>query len=273
MFGPRIGIRIGQQIGVTIGGGGVAADPMSGVTRDATSGIYRPQTAAEWDIALAAAGITSGGPSFAWDCQGAAGNLSVLFGNAGNAGVKTGTIGYQQAVTGWTAQCVKTTDNTIGMFQINGGTLPDIGAVSCLVMSTQLFPASSVSDRTIMQLGSGFVTRVGVDTDGANKIVAVASPNSTAGAAAPWGAVHPLDVLVNRTAGATIIATDQEALTPALAANPTGAELIWGGDFSDTWNPGAQGLIDLAVFVGAAAELSSAQLKTLRQTLGYTVAW
>lgn len=265
----KLGARIGSYVGSAVGQRG-AANPLAGVTRDATSLVYRPQTAAEWNTVLAAAGASALTPIFGLNCQVASGNLVTTFGGAGFNGVVGGTLAYQQAVTGWTAQCVKTTDNTTGWTRMVNAGIPDIASSSLLVLALNVFPASSVGDRTIMQMGAAFGTRVGMDSDASNRIVGFSSPNSVVGTVGNWGATRFTFTLINRSTSISRVGTNLEILSPTTAADPAGQEIVWGGDFSDTWNAGGSGLVDLWAFSG---DCTQAMLKSIIQTCGQTVAW
>lgn len=271
-----IGLRTGHRVGPVVGGAiGIGADqlgganPLASVTRDATSGKYRPRSIAQWNTTLTVAGISALTPLFGWNCQVASGNILDLFGG-GIAGVVGGTLAYQQAVTGWSAQCVQTTDNTTGWARAANAAIPDIGTTSLMLLAHILFPASSGGDRTMLQMGAAFGTRVAMDSDGSNRIVGISSPNSVNGSTANWGTVRPVFLLINRSASIARIGTNNEVLSPVLAADPTGQELVFGGDFSDTWNPNGCGIIDLWGFTGNATQ---AMAKSMMQTLGWTVAF
>lgn len=263
-IGPYIGPAIGPRVSA-------APDPLAGVTRDAASTIYRPQTAAEWNTVLTAAGAAALTPIFGLNCQVASGDLLNTFGSSGFNGIVGGTLAYQQAVPGWTATCVKTTDGSTGWSRSVNAGIPDIASSSLLVLALNLFPASSAGDRTIMQMGAAFGTRVGMDSDGSNHIVGISSPNSIAGTSTGnWGSVRFTYTLINRTAGISRVGTNLEILSPAIAVDPAGQEIVWGGDFSDTWNAGGSGLIDLWAFSG---DCTQAMLKSIIQTCGQSVAW
>lgn len=271
MIGGRVGIKLGGRVGGAIGLGADAVaqnNPLAGVTRDATSGIYRPQTATEWNTVLSAAGVTGITPLYGMNCQVASGDATALYGTV--TGLATGTLSYQQAVSGWTARCIKTTDNTLGALRSNAAALPDIGTTSFAMLSYVLFPASSAGDRTIQQMGAGFAVRVAMDSDASNRIVGIASPNATNGSTGNWGATRPVFNICNRNASIARVGTNAEILSPALAANPTGQRVILGGDFTDTWNPGGEGFVDSWGFTG---DMTQANMKAILQTVGWTVAW
>lgn len=244
------------------------SDPLSGVvTRDATSLKYRPRSAAEWTATQAVAG-TSLTALFGWDCQVASGNATALYGAIpGTAG---GTLAYQQAASGWSATCIKTTDNTAGYLRTSSASLPNIGTTSFLLIAHVLMPASSAGDRSIMQMGAGFTTRVALDSDASNRIVGIASPNAVNGTTGNWSQVVAAFCLINRTAGIARVGTNLEILSPTLAANPTGQRCHFGGDFTDNWNSGGQGVIDYWGFTGDATQ---ADVKSILQTMGWSVAW
>jgi len=247
----------------TIGVGAlVAISSMASVTRDSASGIYCPANAAEWAIVMATAGIASGGPSLLWGCQEASGNL------ADSIGTFTGTVSgtpvtYQQAVAGWTRKGIAGSDAGTGLVTNSDAGLPDPATASTLTIGYVILnsiPAALRVYGTI--IGSGVPTYDAVLNTG--RLQAVSS-SSVSGAVSSVGAVRPIgfiyDVTNNRVAGWS----DQEILAPIKGATT-------GKIFQDRLGfPGA--ILYRVAFFGAAAELTNAQIKTLLQTLGWTIPW
>src|SRR3990172_1294270 len=91
---------------------------------DATSGKGTPANATEWSNLFDAAGLV-GAPSHTHSCQQSATPLSDGTGAMHLAAVGiTGTLAYQQAVTGWSRLAVATTGDNHG-WDIAGGTGPN----------------------------------------------------------------------------------------------------------------------------------------------------
>jgi len=275
LIGSRTGLRCGVVGGSRNGSGvdelgGGASNPMAGVAQDATSGKYMPASSAQWTTTMAAAGIGSGNPSLLWLGQEASGNLADSIGAfAGTANITA----YQQAVAGWAAKAFTLGAGAIANVVTTSASLPDISTTSCLMLGYVLFPASASTNLSVVTMGTTFGAQAFANLNATPKLVGGADPNTVAGTANPFGGVHPLVVQVNRGGSAAVICTEQEKLTPTLAANPAGKKLWLGGDSSQTWAAAGTGHLYTAAFFGTAAELSVAQLRTLLQTLGWSVAW
>lgn len=261
-----------RGLGGTGGRVGTGGNPMTSVTRDATSLIYCPATAAEWTTTMSVAGLSSGNPSLLWLSQEASGDLT------DSIGTFTGTASgwnYQQAVTGWTRSAVSADVASARIIFNAAAGLPDINTASCLVLTYHSFPAveAPAGYYSLVTMGPTFGSQIAANISGTAKLTAVVDPNSAAGAADPRNAVHPIVIRVNRTGGNAAVYTDQEKLTAALDATPTGKKIAIGGDNVNYWTEDGGGYLYTAAFFNAAAELSDAQVKTLLQTLGWTVAW
>jgi hypothetical protein len=266
-IGPRLGPRLGLV------GGGLT---MGSVTRDATSLIYCPANATEWATTLAVAGIGSGGPSSVYLLQEPSGNAADAIGSF--TLTAAGTLAYQQAVAGWTRKGIATTDATPGVLKTTSASLPDISTTSCAILAYVLLPVngSASPGRVVTQLGAAFNTKVSSNLQGAPKAMqGIADPNTVAGTADNTNVVRPVWIQVNRTAGTATIATNLERLTPTLTAIPTGKLMYLGGDNASSEFPGSCTYLYAARFDGAAAELSTAQLRSLLSTttLGWSIPW
>lgn len=255
----------GSFVEVAEGGG----DPMAGVTQDATSGIYVPASDAEWTTTMSAAGLATGNPSALWLCQEAAGNLADSIGaftlTAG------GTPNYRQAIAGWTRLGLVLDAGSADGFSSASASLPDLSTTSQLIVAYVRRPgAAPGANQSLIALGAAG-TRATVVINTTPRLVAASGANSATGTvAAADSAVSPLAIKHNKTGTEADVYTEAEKISPALSASVAGKQVLFG-------NAGALsagfGLLYAASFHGAAAELTDAQIKTLLQTLGWTVAW
>jgi hypothetical protein len=92
------------------------------------------------------------------------------------------------------------------------------------------------------------------------------------GTGTPGSDVRPVLLLVDRTGSRLRVYTDQEVITLAWAAPVAGSALLNFGDQIGVGSAPAYFLY-AAGFSGAAAEMSDASVRSLLQTLGWTVAW
>ncbi len=236
-------------------------NPMAGVTQDAGSGKFCPADAGEWDITLAAAGVVSGGPSSLWLGQEASGDFNDAIGS--NDLTAIGPPDYQQTVGGWARKGWGYASES-GV--ILGRTANSVtGSVLALCYFTTGAPVSprgiifcryytlSVNSTPVLELARYPATEEG---QGAN------NPTST---------VRPLIVKIDVTAMTAKFYTDQEKVTNGAAWVPANSELDFGGTINGV-PPNLKFLYN-AQFLGSAAEISDADVKSILQTLGWTVAW
>lgn len=268
MIGVRAGLRVGVRCGVACGVSedAIALTPgLAGVTRDATSGIYCPANTTEWATVLSAAGITSGGPSALHLMQDASGNPADAIGAFPLTASGTG-ITYAQPITGWSRLGITFNDGGTGAFTSTDAALPDISTTSLLVLG-YLKTSVSAANRSVAGLGTTRVEAI-LQSTGAPRLLSGA--NSAVGTGNTVGQVRPWAIRHNKTASTDVLFTDQEKVTPTFSALTTGKQ-IQVGQGSTTHGPVQHAYI--VWFFGAAAELTDAQLKTLLQTLGWTIAW
>lgn len=265
-IGAPPGLSIGPRIGLTRTSSVIASSGISGVTRDTASQWYFPANATEWTAFMAAAGLATGNPVTTHNCQEAAGTLTDAFGLANLTVGGTGHL-YQQSVAGFTRLAVTTIDATVGQKWINSTTAPDPNAVSTLWLAAIRFPAvAPAAARDLMANAAALDCRIS-----ATGKLTVVNGASTAGTANPLGGVHLVAVQHNITASTFIGFSDQEKITGTFAANAANPMFVLGGQ---TTSAGDVGYLWEAEFSGAAAELSSAQMKTLFQTLtGIAIPW
>lgn len=266
--GLRVGPRVGPRVGLAVG---LGSDPIGGasmasVTRDATSGIYLPANAAEWAQTLAVAGIGSGGPSHLWLEQEAAGNLADSVGV--DSLVATGTAAtYQSAVAGWTTKGILLADAATTSFTSVAADLPDTSVTSALLLAYVAFGAAPAISREVLLLTS---TATGAELRANNTPrIQVVGGGSALGANSYINAVRPCVLKLDRAANAVLAYTDQEKISTTIT-NTSGKRT---GIGSQAVLCGPQTHMYLAQFVGAAAEMTDAQVRKLLQTLGWTIPW
>ena len=239
---------------------------MAGVSRDASSGVYAPATAAEWQTAFAAAGISGGTPSNLWLLQEASGDLAD---SVGDGTLTNASMSYQQSVSGWTRKAMTSPDLDAPymMFNATGSSMPDLSAESGLLLTYAGITAAPAADRCVLLLG-GSNSR-GIVTSGLAPKMNNGT-NTATGAANVGTAVRPWVLRHNVTASTSSVFTNQEKVAPTFAASAGGKKVFFNGAVETA--AGAQFLY-AACFKGSSAELSDAQLRTLLQRLGWSVAW
>lgn len=257
--GPVHGVKHGSLIWAAGG------NPMAGVTRDATSLIYCPSTAAEWNTTLAVAGIGSGGPTSLYLCQEASGNL------ADSIGTNTLTLAgaghlFQQPVAGWSRLAATTTDGAVGQKWLNSTTSPDAPTTSVLIYAILRLPAvAPAAARDLIMVSSNADLRFNTT----NKL------RAGFGASADLvnssnGTIQPIVIKIDNAGTVEAVYTQQEKFIGTYAVPATAHFLSLGGQSTTA---GDVGYMYVTEFAGAAAVLSDAQVKTLLQTVGYTVPW
>lgn len=262
LYQPKYGAVYGAQYGA---GTGMPAG-IPGVSRDGASSKYVPASNAEWTALMAAAGLATGNPSALYLCQEASGNLADSIGTFTLTGGGAGRT-YQQPVSGWSRLSVVTTDNATSTLINTDAGLPDIGSASCTLLAYELLNSTPGGTRTNLGLGTTSLSARLTATP-AHQITNGVTTGT--GAANPSGAVRPVLLQTDKTAGTETLYTDQETVTTAFSLTPTGKR-VWFGGVGSGASPVS--LLYSAVFFNAAAELSLAQVRTLFQTLGFTVAW
>ncbi len=256
----RLGLHPGLGLGVETTG----AAGMAGVTRDATSNIYVPANLAEWNTTLSVAGISSGPPSLLWRLQEASGNVADAIGSFTGTLVGTGAT-YQQTVAGWATKGIALADAATGTFVNSDAGLPDLSAASMMTIAYAIASAPGANE-VLYRIGTT-TSRILIRTSTV-RTQGTSGVNSVTGAAVPTGSARPYVIRSNKTASTAMICTDQENLAPTFGA-VTGKTIgISDGSFAV---PATH--LMLVSFFGAAAEMSDAQVKTLLQTLGWTILW
>lgn len=265
-IGIQIGIQVGVQAGSRIGIGDAASgNPMAGVSQDATSLKYAPATAGEWTITMAAAGIGTGNPSALHLMQEASGDLLDSIGAFPLTSIGTGQS-YQQAVAGWTRKAVTIANAQTNAWQSVDAALPNILTTSMLILA-YVKPTTLGAQRALFGGGAAATKIEALTAATTGAAVGVCVGNSAAGAIDSGTQVRPWALQINRTAGTMTLYTDAEKLVPTFNATAAGQSISFGAFVISSAT--AAFLYSATFFVGA-AEFSSAQVKTLLTTLGWS---
>jgi hypothetical protein len=270
-IGPRVGKRIGGLIGPESSG-------IPGVTRDA-SGKYFPADSTEWDALLEAAGDAEGSPDALWLAQEASGNLATSIG-AGTqllvGSVTSGTRVYQSAIAGYSRKGITNTDGAVMSFGNNGSIGINMATTSAMSLSF-IYRTDTVggNDRIIVGMGGAIYANIlsaWFDSSNQLRIDSGTTPGNAGTATYAVDEVFPMIVQHDITNSVQRIITNKEIITRAYAGltNENG-QYFYGTLGGVTIAP--YGLAYGSLFRGAKAERTQAQIKTLLQTLDWSVAW
>lgn len=254
-------LDLGLGLGLGIESSAIATPTMAGVTQDGTSGKYVPANASEWTTTMSVAGIGSGNPSLLWLLQEASGNAADSIGSF--TGTASGSVSYQNAVAGWTRKSINLADAGAGNILNTAAGLPDPASGSYLILSYAAMLGTPAAIRNPILIGTGNQTTMRINTT--PRVQGVSGGNVVTGTNAPGTTVRPWVLLYDKTNSRVSAYTDQEKLQPAIsAATGKGVTILAGGNSA---------FLYCAVFMLGAAELSDAQVKTLLQTLGWSIPW
>jgi hypothetical protein len=260
-------MRIGPVVGLSglrIGLGEVsAANPMAGVTQDATSLKYVPANAAEWAQTMEAAGIASGNPFALWLLQEASGSPAD---SIGAFTLSVNSFNYQNAVAGWTRKSMDAGDIGSEFYLATGSAaLPQLDIESCTVLMYAAITATPAGDRSVVLAGDFRANVTSSNVPKANNGTTTAT-----GAQSVTTAVRPWVIRHNVAASTQAVFTDLEKVIPVFGASSTSKRIFFGGAIER--NPDIK-ILYACAFRGAAAEMTDTQLRTLLQTLGWTIGW
>jgi hypothetical protein len=235
-------------------------EPGMDVTLDATSEIYCPIDATEWGIVATEAGVSA--PSFGWDMQDAAGALAPSVGGVSLAseGIRQD---YQQAVAGWSRFGLRSRGD--GWFS-NDAAFPDISTGSQLIL---VYAKQSISGgASVDMLWAGNFSARGIVNVAAHMVARNDTTLGVAGTEDVTGAVRPYVLKVDRATSLIKLYSDQEVVDVAIGGVTGKGVYVVGGLLGDDTT-----FLIGACWSGAAAEMTDAEVRTLLQTLGWTVAW
>lgn len=236
------------------------------VTQDATALKYFPANATEWTNFITRKGLGISNPSLLWNCQELSGNTTDAIGSF--TGTATGTgLSYNNAVAGYSRKSINTTDGSTGRFVNSSASLPSLATQSMLVLAVINPTTITTANRTLLSMGVTTVAEAEISTT--PRVRAVFGATATLGTADPHNAVRPWVLKHDKTNSAQAVYTDQEKVSGAFTALAGQAIKMGEGAGSSAT---AEFLYCTAFFTSA-AELTDAQVRSLLQALGWTVAW
>jgi hypothetical protein len=261
MLGLRTGLKTGLRSGFATG---LAADPIGGgavsmttVAKDAASNKYVPANPTQWATTTTIAGVPS--ISLGWDMQDVAGSLAPSVGAISLAS-EGSRQAYRQAIAGWTRLGVQSLADG---WLTSDASLPDISTTDtvALVYAKQNIAGATNVDMTwVGALATAAKARVTL----AKKIQALSGATTgVAGASDPTGSIRPYVININATT--ITLYTDQEKVTVAKGAASGKGLYVVGGLLGDDATFTLAGLW--------AATMTDAQVKSLLQTLNWTIPW
>lgn len=263
MIGPRAGVRVGAKVGLA---GGPGEDPIGSlgiaVTRDATSNIYTPVSSTEWATFRAAFGLSVATPDSLWLLNESSGNPADTIGSLPLTAA--GTVTYQQAASGWTRTGVGLTDGVNSQFATTAAGLPNANAASQTVMIIATATTASAGNRQVYVGPNNSLRIIG----GTPRFSVTAIASTASGAVSPMNAVRPWIYKHDFTNSTQTGYTDQEALTIAFTAIAGKALRI--GSTSVSFGGVA---LYACAWYNANAEISDANIRSLLQAMGFSVAW
>lgn len=241
---------------------------------DATSNAKIPVTLGEWTTLLTGTGLSN--PIAAWNFQDSASFISPVVGLAKDA-LGVGTLSYRQTATGWTRKGVTTTNNSAN--GVSGSSLPtDMVTKSCMMLLvTQLGgPDPAGGAFGLMHLGASAQASVAVIGSGTKNLRVYHRFGTTVsvdGTVDYTGTNVLVTVLqYNLTASQITLHTSQEVLKPTWSGTGAGGGNIAFYAISGFLNaPGGTPLMYAALWDGAAAEMSDADVQTLIGKVSNTV--
>lgn len=260
------GLRSGLQSGLNPGGG--AVDPFAGVTKDATSNKYVPANSSEWTTFRTAGSLSTANPNSLWLCQETSGNLSDSIGSLTLTANATPT--YDNAVTGWTRKGLGFTQVANQRFGAAAGVGPSPATTSQMWLWIVTVTATPAATRGICQVSNGATVLQGLLTSTPRARINVGG-TTTDGTNSPATETNgmPVVLLYDRSGSRAMLYTSQEKITGTYSAGVVdGVKGIGAG----TSFPGF--CVYGAMWSGAAAEaFTDANVKSLLQTMGFTIPW
>ena len=245
------------------------------ITADGTSGIKIPQNSTEWANLISQASLTGTvqAPDALWLMQEASGNLADSIG-AFTLTVSGSNETYANSVSGWSTKSIRWINAATGSFQSTDVNLPDISATSLTMLCYVKVISAPSATRGIVGAGTSNFLQVQLNTtpriiaaDGANTATETNNPTSEG-----VSGVFPLVVTHNKTGTSSRFTTATEKLVPTFSASATGKKVIIGGSGGVGSAP-AMDVLYCAMWKGTNAEITDANLKTILQTLGWTIGW
>lgn len=229
------------------------------ISRDATSGWYMPASNSEWTELLIGTGIPN--PSHLYLFQESSGNPADSIGS--KALTASGTLSYQQTVTGWARKSIRTTRSATGMMLNN-----TFGNVNANSYTALLFAFTATAGlgltRTVFRLGTTFDDDACIETNTTPRMqVGEGDGTRSVNSVNPADAVNTWMLRINDT-GNQVDGLLNGVLTTGGAQDCNGTELCFGGDNNNTWFPGDTDYLYAPVWTSS---LANADITTLLDRL------
>jgi hypothetical protein len=241
------------------------------VPLDATSGIACPITQAQWNAIFAKAGVSAKTLTHSWAFQDASGNITATVGTDLTV---SGTLDYQQTVSGWTRKGTRFTNTAGENALLTGGAAPVTSTTSSLWLAFIDITATPSGNRCVMAATSDSSNTdiLGCKVTAASKI-RVHNGATTADTPSNMvtGGVRPFVHRYDRTNSNNTIYLDAEKASVAYASYSVDGSKGFGA--VGTVNSCAMDVLLGAAFAGSAAEWSDANVKAVLQAMGWTIPW
>lgn len=238
--------------------------------KDATSGIFCPLTQGGWTAVFTKAGVTVKTVSHSWGFQDASGNPAAT---VGTALTQAGTAPtYQQAISGWTRKSINSGDNSTTSLQHGSGAGTNPSTTSSLWIGYIDILASVAAARNVMSLGGAAASSEMAGRSNATPVtqIKVMAPTAVGTSNPSTGGVRPWVLKYNRTGSEAVLATDQEKIAGTYNSGVTDGVKGFGAGIT---NAAGIAVALGANFAGAHAEWTDAEIKSVLQTLGWTIPW
>lgn len=227
--------------------------------------IFAPASAADYTLL----GVTA--PNNLFLCQEASGNLADSIGSL--TLTANGTPTYAQAMpTGWTRKGVGFTEGANQRFITAIATGPDPSATSVMYMAYAVCDnGSPAATRNILTCGTTLaIEHNSLDRLLGDNVTTTATDSTTLPGADAL--VHPMVLVHDRTNSTFTMYTDEAKTVGTYNATAVDGNKGLGGAGAITTAFHGK-VCYFAIWSGASAELSSAQVKSRLQALGWTIPW
>jgi hypothetical protein len=248
------------------GDAAVGSDAAPGWSVDLASQRAVPATTAEWEALLSAAQLSAISPDHLWQMQESTGNLRDAIGVADLQPLNLTT--YADSISGWSrvaASTIATVAND-GYYTNATGNLDGTSYFVLAYVAVDGAPAMNASLLGVGQNGDHHYVGLTTTPDFAADAI---GGSATVGSIGPGSAVHPIALELDATHSTYTIYTDQERIVgPMRATSAQGALTVFG---NVTATATVTHYLYAALWNGAYAERSDADVKALLTTMGWTV--
>lgn len=265
VHGPHHGIVHGISHGIDRG------NLMGTVTIDSSSNKYVPSSVDEWNTVMTVASVSISAPNHLFLCQEASGDLVDTIGGAiTNLSPQNGPL-YEQAVSGWTRKAVGFTDGGSNRFILSSGFPDPLTTPYFFLTYMATTDETPAANRFILSLGSAAIS--GLINRSTGHLRTVAGANQTADSTNTFGnnIVRPLTLFADSTGNVTRGGDDQQLQSPT-HADASGVRVAIPNASAGASSPTQ--VLYMAIWTGVqATNFSTANLKAVLQTLGWSIPW